>query len=488
MTQRWWTLVAVVAGVFMLVVDITIVNVALPEIGDDFDASLSGLQWVVNAYALALAAGLVTGGSLADLWGRRRMYAVGVGLFTACSLLCGLATGPLFLALARAGQGIGGAILWATSLALLSEAFAGGDGARRRERGMAFGVYGAVAGGSVAAGPLLGGLLTSGLNWRWIFFVNVPVGLAVVAVTLAKVAESRGPAAVRPDWAGFAAFGGTLVLLVYGLTESSGGWGRPSVVGCLVGAAVLCAAFVAVEARRREPMLDLRLFRTPTFTGGLVAAFGLSASIYSLFTFLVLYFQDELGFSPAETGVRFLALTAAMFAASTVAGRLAGAGSARWLIGGGFGLVGVGVLLMGGLVETEGGWTRLLPGMLVAGAGSGMVTVSLAATAVGVVRPAQAGMASGINATARQIGLATGIATLGSVFAARTADGGFVDGFRVILWVGGGVALAAGAASVLLIRARDFVQAPPRQPGPAGASAAETPGAARATDSAGRGA
>src|SRR6266851_4621792 len=184
MTQKWWTLTAVVAGVFMLVVDITIVNVALPDIGRAFGSPLADLQWVVDAYALALAAGLLTAGSLADLWGRRRLYAAGTAIFTVGSLLCGLATGPLFLAIARAGQGVGGCVVFATSLALLGDAFRG------RDRGMAFGIYGGILGLGVAIGPVLGGALTSGISWRWIFFVNVPVGVATVAVTLTKLSES----------------------------------------------------------------------------------------------------------------------------------------------------------------------------------------------------------------------------------------------------------------------------------------------------------
>lgn len=292
MAQKWWTLTAVVAGVFMLVLDITIVNVALPAIGQDFHSSLSDLQWVIDAYALALAAGLLTAGSLADLWGRRRLYAVGTAVFTAGSLLCALATGPLFLSLARTGQGVGGAIVWATSLALLSDAFQG------RERGVAFGIYGGVLGIAVAVGPVLGGALTSGLSWRWIFWVNVPIGIAVAVATLTKLRESRNPAASRPDWLGFVTFSAALALLVYGLISAGDGWSQPKVYGTLIGAAVLLAVFLVLEAVQQHPMLDLSLFRKPTFNGGLVAAVGLNGSIYTLITYLVLYLQQHLGFSP----------------------------------------------------------------------------------------------------------------------------------------------------------------------------------------------
>ncbi len=414
MARKWWTLAAVVAGVFMLVLDITIVNVALPDIGQDFHSSLPDLQWIIDAYALVLAAGLLTAGSLADLWGRRRLYAAGTALFTLGSLLCGLATDPVFLVVSRIVQGFGGTVVYATSLALISHAF---RGAEPKERGTAFGVYGAVLGIGAALGPVLGGFLTSGIGWRWIFFINIPIGVATIAVTLTRVDESRDPEDARLDWPGLVTFTGALGLLIYGLISSPDGWGLPKVYGSLAGAGVLLAAFLVAEITQRRPMLDLALFRKPTFTGGLLAAFGLNASIYSVFTYLVLYLQQELGYSAAQTGLRFLALTAPMFVSSTVAG-LTHVVPARLMIGTGFVLVGAGIWLMYG-VSAASGWTHLLPGMIVAGAGIGMVTVPLASTAVGVVPVARAGMAAGINITFRQVGLAAGIAVLGSVFTAR---------------------------------------------------------------------
>jgi EmrB/QacA subfamily drug resistance transporter len=446
MPRKWWTLAAVVAGVFMLVLDILIVNVALADIGKDFHSSLSELQWVVDAYALALAAGLLTGGSLADLWGRRKLYAVGLAIFTIGSLLCGLATGPLFLALARAAQGIGGAIVWATSLALLGDAFRGKD------RGLAFGIYGAVLGIGAAAGPLLGGVITSGISWRWIFFVNIPIGIATIVVTLVKLSESKNPAASRPDWPGFVTFTGFLGLLIYGLISD----GYLS----LVASAVFLVGFLVIEARRRHPMLDLALFRKPTFNGGLIAAFGLNGTIYALFTFIVLYLQQQLGYSAVQAGLRSLALTAAMSVAATIAGRLTTIIPVRTMITGGFVLVGTGILLMTG-ISSKSGWTHLVPGLIVAGLGVGLVTVPLAATAVGVVDRSMAGMASGANATARQIGLAAGIAVLGSIF---THTSGFTNGLNVILLIGAIVAYACAALSVILIRQRDFVPPPAPRP------------------------
>jgi EmrB/QacA subfamily drug resistance transporter len=457
MARKWWTLAAVAAGVFMLVLDITIVNVALPDIGRDFRSPLSGLQWVIDAYALVLAAGLLTAGSLADLLGRRRLYATGTAVFTLGSLLCGLATGTVFLVTARVVQGIGGAVVFATSLALLGNAFRG------RERGLAFGIYGGILGLAAAVGPVLGGLLTSGISWRWIFFVNLPVGIAAIVVTLGKVDESRDPQAARLDWPGLVTFTGALGLLIYGLIRSADGWSLPGVYGSLAGAGVLLAAFIAVEGTRARPMLDLALFRKPTFVGGLIAAFGLNASIYSVFTYLVLYLQQQLGYSAAQTGIRFLALTGGMFLSSTIAGRLSQAVPARLMIGSGFVLVGAGIAAMHG-VSAVSGWTHLLPGMIIAGAGTGLVTVPLASTAVGVVDIARAGMASGINSTFRQVGLATGIAVLGSVFTARldgasgpAARTAYAAALNDILLIGSATALVAAASSFTLIRRRDFV-------------------------------
>ena len=313
--NKWWTLVAVCLGTFMLLIDITIVNVALPDIQVALHSSFAGLQWVVDAYALTLAAFLLTAGSLADMYGRRRLYLIGLVVFTGASVLCGFATSTLMLQLSRGLQGIGGAIMFAVSLALLADAFRG------RDRGVAFGVWGAVTGLAVAIGPLLGGLLTSGLSWRWIFFVNVPLGVAAVVISLLRVAESRAPRASRPDWPGFVIFTAALSCLVYGLIESNQrSFTDHLVLGCLIASGILLAAFVVVEWRVAHPMFDLSLFRLPTFSGGAVAAFGISASIFAMLLYIVLYLQDILGYSPLGTGVRVMFLSGAILIAATVAG------------------------------------------------------------------------------------------------------------------------------------------------------------------------
>ncbi len=408
--NKWWTLVAVCLGTFMLLLDITIVNVALPDIQKALHSSFSDLQWIVDAYALTLAAFLLTAGSLADMYGRRLLYLIGLVIFTCASVLCGFSVSTLMIQLSRGLQGVGGAIMFAVSLALLADAFRGKD------RGVAFGVWGAVTGLAVAIGPLLGGILTSGISWRWIFFVNAPIGVLALVITAIRVAESRAPQATRPDWAGFGLFTIALASLVYGLIESNQkGFTDSLVLGCFAVAAVLLLAFVIVELRMRSPMFDLKLFRLPTFTGGLVAAFGLSASIFSMLLYLVLYLQDILGYSALGTGVRLTVISGGILVTATLSGRLTSRVPIRFLIGPGLLLVGVGLLLMRGL-DASSTWTHLIPGMIIGGLAVGLVNPPLASTAVGVVQPQRAGMASGINSTFRQVGIATGIALLGSLF------------------------------------------------------------------------
>src|SRR3954471_15076508 len=459
MERKWWTLVAVAVGTFMLLLDITIVNVALPDIQRSLDATLADLQWVIDAYALTLAAFQLTAGSLADRFGRRKVYAIGIVVFTLGSFLCGVANSPVFLSLARAFQGIGGAIMFPCALALISSAFQG------RERGTAFGVFGAITGIAVAVGPVVGGALVSALSWRWIFFVNLPVGVFALVVSLRQVAESRNPHARHVDFPGLVTFSLGLGALVYGLIRSSeDGWGATNVVGSLLAAVVLLAAFVVVEMRGREPMFDLSLLRKPTFVGGLIAAFTISASLFAAFPYLVLYLQLGLGFSAIEIGVRFLVLSGPIFITAAVAGRLADSVPTRFLIGPGFLFIGVSLFLMRG-IEPGMTWTHLIPGFILAGIGAGLVNVPLAQTAVGVVEPARAGMASGINATFRQVGIATGVAALGAIFSHHAVEGargpqalaGLVDGLNAILLVGGVLAVVAAALTFVLIRPQDFV-------------------------------
>ena len=457
MERKWWTLLAVCLGTFMLLVDVTIVNVALPSIQDDLHASFAQLQWVVDAYALSLAALLLTAGSLADIFGRRLLFACGLAVFTAGSLLCALAVDPLFLVLARAGQGIGGAIMFATSLALLAQAFRG------RDRGTALAVWGAVTGVAVAVGPVLGGIITSGWSWRGIFFVNIPVGVAAMAVTLARVAESRDPGPRGVDLAGFAPVHRALIALVYGLIRAGEqGWGDTGVAICLAGAAVLLAASWPSSASARAHVRP-GLFRVPTFAGGSVAAFAINGCVYAMLLYVVLYLQDLLGYSAMQTGLRLLIMSAVTLPAAIASGRLTSHVPVRLLVGAGLALSGAGLLLMSGL-HPASGWTHLIPGLILAGVGSGLVNPALASTAVGVVPPRSAGMASGINTTFRQVGIATGIAVFGTLFAVRVGHrplaqvprAAFVSGLNEILVVSGIGALVAALAALALIRTSDF--------------------------------
>jgi EmrB/QacA subfamily drug resistance transporter len=498
MASKWWTLIAVCLAVFMLLLDITVVNVALPDIRTALDASFTDLQWVVDAYALGLAAVLLASGSLGDLLGRRRIFVAGIALFVGASLLCGLATSPTMLNAARGLQGVGGAMMFATSLALIAQEF------EPRERGTAFGLWGATTGFAVAVGPLVGGALTEGIGWEWIFFVNVPVGVATAAITLARVPGSTRDPSARIDWPGLVTFTGALLCLVLALIRGNEeGWTSGVIVSLLACAVVLLLAFIVVELRRVQPMIDLRLFRKPAFTGAQVVAFALHASMFSMFLYLVLYLQNILGYTPLEAGLRFLPISLLSFLAAPVAGKLSERLPVRAFLGAGLILVGCGLLLMGG-IEPSDDWTTLLAGFVVAGVGIGLVNPPLATTAIGVVEPRRSGAASGINSTFRQVGIATGIAGLGALFQARVSDkladalsaaplprdsqeqvteavvsGGaqtaveaappgareavteaarraFVDGLDEILIVAALVAFTGGILALCLVRTRDF--------------------------------
>jgi EmrB/QacA subfamily drug resistance transporter len=416
MQRKWWTLVVVCVATFMLLLDITIVNVALPKIALDLHASFSDIQWVIDAYALTLASVLLTMGVLADLFGRKLMFAIGLGLFSATSLLCGLARSSLFLILARGGQGIGGAIMFATSLALLAQSFHG------RERGTAFGAWGATIAASAAVGPLLGGALTDGFGWQSIFFINVPVGAIAVLLTISQVEESRNPEGRRIDWIGTVTFTAALFALVYAVIKAPDkGWTSGLVLGLLAAAAVLLIAFLISQFTQRHAMLDVSLFRKPTFSGASIAALAVSAGMFAMFLYLTLYLQTILDFSPLGTGLRFLPFTVISFFVAAAAGRLTSHVPARLLLGAGLALTGLGLMLLREISGTSP-WTTMLPGAIVAGAGVGLVNPSLASTAIGVVPPQRSGMASGINNTFRQVGVATGIAVLGSIFQTQLAS------------------------------------------------------------------
>jgi EmrB/QacA subfamily drug resistance transporter len=496
--HKWWTLTAVCVATFMLLIDITIVNVALPDIAKSLGSTFSDLQWVIDAYALGLAALLLTWGATSDRLGRRFIFVVGLAIFSAASLVCALSSGPLMLNLARAVQGAGGAAMFATSLALLASAFHG------PERGTAVGIWGATIGAAVAIGPLVGGVLTESVGWESIFYINIPIGLGAIYIALTKVAESKDPNAGPPDWPGLMTFSVGLFLLIFALVRGNPeGWGSPLIVGFLIGAGVLLVLFVVVEARMRHPMLDLGLFRVPTFTGASIVAFALSASLFSLFLYITLYIQNSLGYSPLKAGLRFLPLSLISFVVAPIAGRLSTRVPVRALMGIGMLLVGLALMLMRGLTASSG-WTALLAGFIVSGIGVGLVNAPLASTAVSVVPPQRAGMGSGINSTFRQVGIATGTAGLGALFQhllASRAEGPlarvpaevlaqgrppipgaaarheylalFTGALNDLFLVAAIVAFAGGVFAFVLIRQRDFVASQAAAPAAAPSAEAE---------------
>jgi EmrB/QacA subfamily drug resistance transporter len=454
MFNRRGTLAVVCLATAMLMLDIAVVNTALPKIASSLDAGVSGLQWVVDAYTLALAAVVLTAGSIADRFGRRRIFAGGLVLFTGASLWCAVVGSIGMLDAARAVQGLGGAVLFATSLALLADAFPD-----PRERAGALAVYGATIGASFAVGPAVGGALTSGLGWRSVFYVNVPVGLAAVAATHRWVRESRDPNARRVDWAGQTALIGGLFLLVLALLRGNGeGWGSPAIVAELAGAAALLAAFVGIEQRVKEPMLPLGLFRNKEFSGAQIAAFAISASFFALFFYTTLYLQQILHLSAIEAGLVYLPATVLIFFVSGASAKLLERVSAGALIAVGLALVAVG-LGFGLLAQATSSWLALLPMLLVGGLGTGLFNPAVSAVALGSAPPEQSGLAAGVNDTFRQAGIAVGIALYGAMIPAAAALGqgsaeSFVGGMHRALIVAAALAGVGAIASARLIAVR----------------------------------
>jgi EmrB/QacA subfamily drug resistance transporter len=488
--DKRWTLVAILGATFMLLVDVTIVQVALPSIQQDLHASFTSLQWVIDAYALVLAAFILISGALSDRLGRKRVFLGGVAIFTLASLLCGLATGPIFLDVARGIQGLGGAAMFATSLALIAQEFAG------PARGKAIAYWGATVGVGVAVGPLVGGALTEAFGWQWIFLVNLPIGIVVIALAANKIPNVRDPDAHHTDYGGLVTFAGALGLLVFALLRGEAlGWSSTAILGSFAGAAVLAVAFVLVELRQDRPMFDLSLFRRRAFVGVQLGTFAIGAGMFATLPYLTLYLQSVLGYSPLEGGVRMLPLMALVFIVPLVTRR-----TTQKLPGGlvlGFALMisGVGVLLME-LVSPTSHWTVLLPGMIVAGVGVGLANPSIAHIALAVVAPQRSGMASGISNTFRIGGLATGVAGLGALLqhgiATKLPNAGkstvnavaaagvrapgvppalarpaFVHGLELVIAAGGVLVLAGSLAAFVLIGAGSLHPTPVTAPEPA---------------------
>jgi EmrB/QacA subfamily drug resistance transporter len=487
-----WTLVAVCATTFMLLVDITIVNVALPSIQRRLNASLTGLQWVVDAYALTLAALILTAGALADRYGRRLVFTAGIVVFSTASFLCGIAWNIASLDIARAIQGIGGAALFATALALIGAEYSGAA------RGRAIAIWGSTVGLAVASGPLLGGILTDAFSWRWIFFVNVPIGAAATWIAVTKVRESRDPHARRADVAGLVTLAGSLFLIVFALLRgNNAGWASAQIIGSLVAGVALLVAFVIVELRQERPMLDISLFRRPVFLGVQLSTFCLGAGMFALFPFLSIYLQDIDGASPLSAGLRFLPITVFVFLVPLLTRGLS-ARTPMWvLLAVSLAIVSAGILLME-VISVGSSWTALLPGFVVAGIGIGLANPTIAGAALRVVDPTRTGMAAGISNTCRIGGLAVGVAGLGAILQQRVgerltsagvhtrglasavsssglraahgrvslehiANVAFVSGFRLVLLIGCVTVFLGSLAAAVLVR-RGATEAPSTVP------------------------
>ncbi|HSY15176.1 MAG TPA: MFS transporter [Jatrophihabitantaceae bacterium] len=446
--RKWWPLVAICLGTFMLLVDVTIVNVALPDMARELGTSFSSLQWVVDAYALTLAALLMGIGSIADIVGHRRAYVTGLAVFAVSSLACGLAPDAGLLIAARAVQGVGGAAMFATTFALLNSSYQG------RDRGTAYGIWGAVTGASAAVGPIIGGLLTQGLTWRWIFFVNLPVSVAAIALALIVLSGERPTTRRRVDVAGMVAFTVAAAALTFAMIRAStDGWVSGSVLGLLVLGLLALGVFVAIQQRSRNALLDLALFHNRSFVGIMIAALLLNFAAFAYFTYTSVWLQSFIGLSPIQAGLTGLPLSAFAFLVSAVIGRFLHRTAPGPIIGGGLLLIGAGALISALLVHSGSSWPALIAGFCVVGVGVGLATPTMASTAMSAVTPERGGMAAGAVNTARQLGYAFGIAVLGSVFAARAAHSlagaGVPRASRVSAALAGGQAhTVIGTASV----------------------------------------
>ncbi|MFB7946392.1 MFS transporter [Kitasatospora phosalacinea] len=482
--RKWTPLTAICLGAFMLLVDTSIVNTALPEMSEDLHSTFTALQWVVDVYALTLAALLMAFGSLGDRLGHRRLYLAGLAVFGLASLACTLAPGSGTLIAARAVQGIGAAAMMTSTTALLNAAYQG------RDRGTAFGVWGAVNGAAAAAGPVLGGLLTQQFGWRSVFLVNLPIAALAGWLTVRRLAADPAAdpaansaagrartAAGRFDLPGATAFTLFAATLTYGLIESGErGWSDPLVLTTLAGAALALAAFTAVELRTAHPLLDLRLLRNPAFTGLAAAGLLLTAAAFAQLTYTGLWLQQVLDLGPLNAGLAVCPLAAAAFVTAPLGTRLLRGAPPRLPIGLGLVLIGTGTLLLA-LVSPGSGWTALLPGLLVTGTGVGLATPQMMSAALATVPRERAGMASGAFNTARQLGFALGIAVLGTVFQNTLRDRGPADPRHAYAAALDHVYLAAGAAGLLaaalvvLLLRRPAAPAAPAATGPAGPTA-----------------
>jgi EmrB/QacA subfamily drug resistance transporter len=461
---RWFALALIIAAQFMVVLDIAIVNVALPSIRTDLHFSQESLQWVITAYSIVFGGVLLLGGRLADLLGRRRLFVVGLALFTVSSLLDGLAWSEGSLIAFRALQGLGAALLSPAALSILSTTFTEG-----RERNLALGIWGAASGSGGAAGVLLGGALTSAFSWSWIFYVNVPVGALVIGLTPFLLRESRAELESRHfDFSGAASITGGISLLVYGMTRAAQhGWATGETFGLLGGAAALIVAFFVIESRAHAPLLPLKIFRLRTLTASNVAALLMGAAVFSQFFLLTLYMQEVLHYSALKTGVAYIALTLTTIAFSTVAQALVTRVGVRPIMPLGLALSAVALVLFTRLPVHGHYFTDLFPGFLISGLGLALAFIPMSIGALTGVQPAEAGAASGLISTSQQVGGAVGVAlatTIATSFTRRYVDAhagsnafsgaALTHGFQIAFYVLAALAAAGALISVLLLEPR----------------------------------
>jgi EmrB/QacA subfamily drug resistance transporter len=409
--RKWWTLGAMCFALFMLMLDNTVVNVALPSIQQDLDASISGLEWTVNGYTLSIAVLLVTGGRLGDIFGRRRMFLAGIVIFALSSATAGLAPDATALVLSRVVQGVGAALMMPGTLSIIADAFP------PEERGKAMGTWAGVSALALAIGPVVGGFLTEHVSWRAIFYLNIPVAIVAVAATIFAVRESRDTSVGKDvDYPGVAVLTVGLTALVLSLVEGNAwGWGSPKILALFAVAALALPLFVWVENRVKAPMVQFDLLSDRNFLGAVVVAMVISFSMLGVFFFLALYMQDILGYSPLEAGIRFLPSTLMIVGVAPVAGRLADRFGPRWLIAGGLTIVAASLFIFSG-IAVDSSYLDLLPGFMLLGIGIAMTMSPMTSAAMNAVPVQKAGIASGVLSMFRMVGGSLGVAVTGAIF------------------------------------------------------------------------
>jgi EmrB/QacA subfamily drug resistance transporter len=459
--KKWWTLAAVAVGLFMIMLDNTIVNVALPSIEHSLHMSISSLEWIVTAYALTFAALLITGGKLGDLYGRRKMFTAGLVVFTLASLACGLAPSAGILIAARAVQGVGAALMSPATLSIITATFP------PKERGQAIGIWAGVSALALAIGPLVGGLIVDNINWHWIFYVNVPVGVVGIIVSRLVIAESRDTSHEQSiDLPGLVTSSGALLALSYALIEGNRhGWGSPEIISLFVGAAVLLAVFIRLELHQRLPMLDLGLFKIGAFVGANTVAMLVSLGMFGVFFFISLYVQNVLGYSPTKAGAIFLPMTILIILIAPVAGKLSDRVGSRWLMGAGMSILGVSLLLYQRIGLHTGFWS-LLPQLVLGGIGMALTMSPMTSAAMASVPVDKAGVGSGVLNSFRQVGGSLGIALMGAILlnyqhpttSKVVAAQQFVNGLHAALLVSAFIAFAAAGVAIGLVRTKPAVE------------------------------